>query len=61
MVARMGDASYPVANYFAGPIDGRNIGVELECAESEAEFRADKLKMARLFLAPDAAEVFASD
>jgi hypothetical protein len=28
MVAKYGDAFYPVANYFAGPIDGGQIGVE---------------------------------
>jgi len=32
----------------------------LEWAESEAEFRARKLKTARLFPSPDAAEEFAA-
>jgi len=61
MVARMGDAFYSVANYFAGPIDGGRIGVELEWAESEADFRTGKLKTARLFLSPGAAEEFAAE
>ena len=42
-----------------GPIDGGNIGIELEWAESEADFKAGRHKTARLFLAPDAAEEFA--
>jgi hypothetical protein len=54
-------AFYPIANYFVGPIDGGNIGVELEWAESEADFRAGRLETARLFLAPDAVEEFAAD
>jgi hypothetical protein len=40
MVAKYGDAIDPVANYFVGPIDGGQIGVKLEWAESEADFRA---------------------
>ena len=28
MAAKYGDAFYPVASYFAEPIDGGNIGVE---------------------------------
>jgi hypothetical protein len=61
MAAKYGDAFYPVANYFAGPIDGGNIGFELAWAESEADFKAGKLKTARLFLRPDAAEDFAAE
>jgi hypothetical protein len=30
MVARMGDAFYPVASYFVGPIDGGQISVALQ-------------------------------
>ena len=52
MVAQYGDAFYPVADYFVGPIDNGQIGVELERAESEADFKAGKLTTARLFLAP---------
>jgi hypothetical protein len=56
MAANFGDAFYPVASYFAEPIDGGNIGVELRWAENEADFRAGKHKTARLSLAPDAAD-----
>jgi hypothetical protein len=44
-----------------GPIDGRNIGVELEWAESVADSRAGKFKTVRLFLRPEAAEDFAAE
>jgi hypothetical protein len=61
MVAKYGDAFYPVASYFAAPIDGGNISLELEWAESQAGFKAGKLKTVRLFLAPQAAEEFAAE
>jgi hypothetical protein len=61
MAAKYGDAFCPVSNYFAEPIDGGNIGVELEWAESEADFKAGRLQIARLFLSPDAAEEFAAE
>jgi hypothetical protein len=43
------------------PIDGGHIGVKLVWAESEADFRAGKLKTARLFLSPNAVEEFAAE
>ena len=61
MVAQYGDAFYPVADYFVGSIDGGNIGLELQWAESEADYRAGKLKILRLFFAPDEAEEFAAE
>jgi hypothetical protein len=59
-VAKYGDAFYPVASHFAGPIDGGNIGLEIAWAESEAEFKAGKLETVRLFLDPDEIEEFAA-
>jgi hypothetical protein len=56
MVAKYGDAFYRVASYFAGPIDGGNIGLEIALAENEADLKTGKHKTARLFLAPDAAD-----
>jgi hypothetical protein len=47
--------------YFRSQRHAGQIGVELEWAESEADFRAARLKTARLFLTPDAAEEFAAD
>jgi hypothetical protein len=56
VVAKYGDAFYPLVSTFVGPIDQGQIGLELEWAESDADFRAGKLKTARLFLSPEVAD-----
>jgi hypothetical protein len=61
MVAKCGDAFYPVASYFAGPIAGGNIGLEIAWAESEADFNVGKLETVRLLPDPDEAEDFAAE
>ena len=50
MAAKYGDAFYPVASYFAEPIDGGNIGVELRWAENEADLKKELNSMRRCAL-----------
>jgi hypothetical protein len=47
MVAKQGDAFYPLVSHFVGPIDDGQVGFEFEWAESEADYRAGKVKTIR--------------